>query len=48
MNCAEALIAHNADISFPDMDNRQIVYILALENRPECLPLLIQGGAGKF
>lgn len=47
VTCAEALISRNADVSYPDMDNRQIIYILALENRPECIPVIIHGGAGK-
>lgn len=44
--CVESLIRHGAEVDHRDMEGRSIVYIMALENRPECISLLTDAGAG--
>ena len=47
VTCVECLIKHNAEVNLVDMEGRTLVYILALENSPKCLPVIVHAGAGK-
>lgn len=46
LDCVHSLVTYGADVTYIDMEGRPIIYVLAVENRPDAIRILHDAGAG--